>query len=205
MQKLSKEDLTKEELLGCRQYAEYIETQSQRCKQIVEDLLDFSKKADRKYEVLDVRTPIENTINFLKHSLESKKIQVSLDHSRHEPFLVKANANQLQQVFTNLVVNAMHAMEDGGKLSIYVMRIKKDKKDFVRISFTDTGCGIPKEQLLRIFEPFYTTKKQWRSAGLGLSICYQILKQHKGDISVESTLGKGSTFYVTLPYFLQTK
>jgi len=113
---------------------------------------------------------------------------------------VQGNAGQLQQVFINIILNAQQAMPEGGVLTITMLKIK-DKAGKLRasIAFKDTGCGIAKEHLSRVFEPFFTTKKDWKGTGLGLSVSYGIIHSHKGYISVESELGAGSTFTVTLP------
>jgi two-component system NtrC family sensor kinase len=111
------------------------------------------------------------------------------------------NASQLQQVFTNLIINAEHAMKEGGKLLI-ATRFAKPVGEFtgcVEVEFTDSGCGIPPEVLNKIFEPFYTTKEVGKGTGLGLSISYGIIKEHQGDILVKSRVGEGTTFMLVLP------
>jgi len=90
-------------------------------------------------------------------------------------------------------------MPKGGKLNIRVSTKMEDGNKNLKISFKDSGCGIPKENLEKVFEPFFTTKEDWKSVGLGLSITYQIIKEHKGTITAESKVGKGTTFTITLP------
>jgi signal transduction histidine kinase len=106
------------------------------------------------------------------------------------------DADQIQQVFMNILLNAADAMaENGGTLTI-----QTDFKDgMAKVSFTDTGCGIPKEHLLKLFDPFFTTKQTGKGTGLGLAISYGIIQSHSGEIEVESEVGKGSTFRVKLP------
>ena len=107
--------------------------------------------------------------------------------------MVEGIANQLQQVFMNLFANAMNAMPDGGILRV---RVVEDSSD-VRIEVLDSGCGIPEEDIDKIFDPFYTTSPM--GSGLGLSICYSIVKEHKGSIGVQSAINRGSMFTVCLP------
>jgi signal transduction histidine kinase len=105
------------------------------------------------------------------------------------------NEHQLQQVFTNLMVNAQQAMPEGGKLTISTAQ----KNGFVEINFADTGNGIPKEHLDKVFDPFFTTKAPGEGTGLGLSVTYGIIRDMGGKITVESQVGKGTNFCVKLP------
>ena len=110
---------------------------------------------------------------------------------------IRGDFNQLQQVVINLIFNAIDAMPNGGTLS--VEGLLTSKEGVVEIRVCDTGCGIPKEDLPNIFEPFFTTKREGKGLGLGLSTVYGIVERHKGTISVESVVGKGTTFTVKLP------
>ena len=198
--KLDKPDFNAESFKTCREYLTHIERESQRCKKIVENLLNFSRKSADVFQPVDIKTTMENTLSVIRHSLESKNIKITTEYEPDIP-LIKGNANQLQQVFTNIIINAQHAMPKGGQLNIRIKVGEEGGKKNLQISFQDTGCGIPKENLERIFEPFFTTKGgDWKSIGLGLSICYQIIEQHKGRILVESEVNKGSTFTFVLPY-----
>jgi two-component system NtrC family sensor kinase len=111
--------------------------------------------------------------------------------------LINGHPSQLQQVFTNLILNAIQAMPKGGALTIS-SRMREDLKA-VEISFTDTGVGIPEENLSKIFEPFFTSKKVGEGTGLGLSVSYGLIKNHGGEIKVKSEKNQGTTFTVTLP------
>jgi hypothetical protein len=103
----------------------------------------------------------------------------------------------MQQVFLNMIINAAEAMEEGGELTI---QTKLDPiGDFIWIEISDTGHGIPEEHFDKLFDPFFTTKEVGHGTGLGLAISYGIVKEHKGTINVESTLGKGTTFIIRLP------
>jgi two-component system NtrC family sensor kinase len=110
---------------------------------------------------------------------------------------VFGDRNQLTQVFLNLVLNALDAMPEGGTLTISVE--KSEDGNYVNVSFTDTGVGIPEQNLASIFDPFFSTKKHAKGTGLGLSVSLGIIKQHGGDIDVHSEPGNGTTFTVSLP------
>jgi two-component system NtrC family sensor kinase len=170
-----------------------IKRQVDRASSITDQLLHFSKKIRPKFRKLDVKEVLKNTLALLKQQLVQDKTKI-VQQLSSKPTFIHADSSQLQQVFLNLIANASHAMPNGGTLTIKSM--KKDA-DF-EISFTDTGCGIPRENLSKLFEPFFTTKES--GTGLGLSIAYGIVKAHKGDIKVKSEEGKGTTFTIILPY-----
>ena len=173
-----------------------IEGAAIRCKKIVSDLLDFSRVSkERENCLVDVNVLLDKVFPFLKGDLQSLNIEVDFKPSKHLPE-VKANPDRLQQVFLNVLTNACHAMPKGGKLSVKTL---VDACNRVVIKISDTGVGIPKEGLFRIFDPFYTTKEPSKGTGLGLSIAYRIIKEHGGNIEVQSELGKGSTFTIYLP------
>ncbi|PIR20052.1 MAG: hybrid sensor histidine kinase/response regulator [Deltaproteobacteria bacterium CG11_big_fil_rev_8_21_14_0_20_47_16] len=176
---------------------EEIERAAVRCKKIVSDLLDFSrlsKPKDRQW--LDVNPLLEKLFPFLKMEFKSWNIDLvtDLDASIPKAF---GSANQLQQVFLNLITNACHAMPKGGTLTVKT-QISRDKSSVV-VRIVDTGVGIPKANLAKIFDPFFTTKEPGKGTGLGLSVSYRIIKEHKGSIVVDSELGRGTTFSVELP------
>ena len=106
-----------------------------------------------------------------------------------------SDAQLMEQVFVNLIQNAIQAMPGGGKLDIFV----RESEEWVGIAFRDTGTGIPRADLKRIFDPFFTTKPEGEGTGLGLSVSYGIVTQHKGEITVESEVGKGTLFIVRIP------
>jgi signal transduction histidine kinase len=198
LDKLGKIEFNLEDFKSCRKYLEYIERESQRCKQIVENLLSFSRKSSEKFEAIDIKSTREIILSLLMRSLEMQNIKITTEYASSLP-LALGNTNRLQQVFTDIIINAQQAMPNGGELIISIEAVEKDKKNKLAISFRDTGCGIPQENLERIFEPFFTTKKELKSLGLGLSISYQIIKEHNGEILVTSEVGKGSKFTVLLP------
>ena len=166
-----------------------------RCKDITDSLLTFSRQAGLEFAPLDVNEVIENTLTLIKSQLKSYRITLVQEWQPDLPPVV-GNANQLQQVFTNLIINAQQAMPDRGELTIVTSCVDGQ---FVRVRFSDTGCGIPEENLDRIFEPFFTTRPVGQGTGLGLSVSYGIIEAHGGFIEVESKVGVGSTFTVRLP------
>ena len=137
-------------------------------------------------------------------------VTLQLNYS-DSPATVEADAGMMEQVLLNLAVNARDAMPRGGQLSVRISIVDVNENHvqrhpearagrFVCVSKTDTGCGIPPENLSRIFEPFFTTKEIGKGTGLGLATVYGIVKQHQGWVEVESTVGKGTTFRIYIPY-----
>jgi len=143
---------------------------------------------------------LNETISFIAHQLEMANIKLVRDLS---PSLseILGNATLLQQVFTNIVLNSLQAMPRGGELSVSTQMIKEKFQEMIQITFRDTGFGILQENLSRVFDPFFTTKAAWEGTGLGLSVSYGIIKDHKGEITVKSETGKGTTFIITIPVF----
>jgi signal transduction histidine kinase len=198
LQKLSKPDFTPEEFKSCKRNIEYIEEEAKRCKTIVDSLLSFSRKPLVARESVDLKQLIENTFSLIKNQLKLQNIKYI---TQYEPDLptISGNGNELQQAFINIIINAQQAMPKGGELHVRVSTKMKDEKRHLEINFKDSGCGIPQENLQKVFEPFFTTKEDWKSVGIGLSIAYQIIKDHNGTITVESDIGKGTTFTIRLP------
>jgi two-component system NtrC family sensor kinase len=194
LEKVRKPDFKAEDFKACEKPLGYIEKEAQRCKTIVENLLKFSRRSPEKFATLNINQVIEDTLAILSHQLMMKKIEVKKGLASGLR-AVEGNANQLQQVFTNIILNAQQAMPHGGELSI----ITKGKDDRVEVRLSDTGCGIPPENRDKIFDPFFTTKIDWKGTGLGLSVSYEIVQNHQGRIGVESQAGRGTTFIITLP------
>ena len=167
-----------------------------RCKEIVKSLLEFGHQSGPKFEPVDVNRAIVDGLFFLENQAIFHNIEIVKDL---DPFSLRVmgNASQLKQVFMNMVVNAADAMSGNGKLTIQT-RLSEDES-FVYISFTDTGVGIPEENLSKIFDPFFTTKEVGKGTGLGLAVCYGIVEKHGGRIEVESQVGRGTTFRIVLP------
>ncbi len=165
---------------------------AERVKRIVQDLKSFSRVDEAEFKMADINAGIESTINIVWNEL---KYKVTLKKEYGDIPLTKCNPGQLNQVFMNILVNSAQAIEKKGE--IHVKTWHKDKDIYISIS--DTGCGIPRENINKIFEPFFTTKEVGKGTGLGLSIAYDIVKKHKGEITVQSEVGKGTTFVIKIP------
>lgn len=176
---------------------EEIESAALRCKKIVQDLLDFSRiSIGKKKHWIDVSPLIEKVIPFIKMELRSLNIHLENDFLVGLP-RVYGDANRLEQVFLNLLTNACHSMDKGGRL--FIKTYVSDDRSSICIEISDTGCGILKEDLNKIFDPFFTTKRPGKGTGLGLSVSYRIIRDHGGTIEVDSKAGKGTVFTVYLP------
>ena len=165
---------------------------SERVRKIVQGLKSFARVDEAEYKYTDMNECIESTINIVWNEL---KYKATLKKDYGNLPLTKCYPQQMNQVFMNLLINAVHAIEKQGEIAIQTR--EEDGKILVAIS--DTGRGIPKEQLSKIFEPFFTTKEVGKGTGLGLSITYEIVQKHNGEITVESEVGKGTTFTVRIP------
>ena len=165
---------------------------TERIKKIVQDLKTFTRKDEGLMEINDLEKIMDGVINIvwneIKYTAELKKNYGGLPP-------VRCNAQKIGQVFVNLLVNATQAIKEKGEILIRTY----PADPYVCIEISDTGCGINREEIARIFDPFFTTKKVGEGTGLGLSISYDLVKQHKGNIEVESEVGKGTTFTVKLP------
>jgi PAS domain S-box-containing protein len=167
----------------------------QRASTIIENLLRFARPSPNdRVKPLNLVDLVRETVSMLIPQAKLKKIQVSEDYQ--DPSVpISGNANLLQQVIMNLILNACQAMPTGGEVRIIIRR--EGAEAVVRVC--DTGCGIPSSHLGRVFDPFFTTQPVGKGTGLGLSICYTIVKQHGGVISVDSVEGQGSTVTIRLP------
>jgi two-component system NtrC family sensor kinase len=165
-----------------------------RVREIVRALLDFARESPSRMRKLDLTEVLQHLMTLLRSQKAFSNIQVELRVEEPMP-AVFGDANQLQQVLLNLALNACEAMPEGGRLRIDA----RSKETQVVVAISDTGYGIPPENLEIIFDPFFTTKPVGKGTGLGLSVSYGIVKQHRGELQVESQLGEGSTFRVILP------
>ena len=171
-----------------------IEREGLRCKRIVQNLLDFARRSQPSLRPVNVNDILEASCALIEHQVTLQNVELIKGYDPNLP-LVMADDNQLQQVFMNMILNAYQAMPNGGTLRITTRSVGQE----VQIIFSDTGVGIPPENLNRIFDPFFTTKEVGRGTGLGLSVSYGIIQQHGGSIEVESQVGVGTTFIVKLP------
>jgi len=179
------------------EYLEIIDKEVQRCRRIIDRLLDFSRPRTGEKRVVDLNDVIEQTLFLLKHHERFKRMTVTREFTTGLPS-IPADPERLIQSFMALLLNAMDAMNSRGTLTVR-SGMNPERGDEILIEFIDRGVGIKKEELSKIFEPFFTTKPQGRGTGLGLSICYGIIADHRGRIEVESQIGVGSTFKVFLP------
>jgi len=168
--------------------------QTFRASEIVNNLLNFSRTGATEFTKVDLNAVVEETLSLVSHPFRSAHVQVIKTLQRGLPPVLGSN-NRLQQVFLNLFMNARDAMPLGGMLEVRTA----GHNGYVEIEITDTGIGIPRENLIRIFDPFFTTKSSGRGTGLGLSVSYGIIKEHAGKIDVRSTPGKGTSFRVEFP------
>jgi two-component system, NtrC family, sensor kinase len=173
---------------------EKIEKQTFRAAKIIHNLLNFSRSGSSEMERLDVNKAILDVMSLVEHQLEGSRIKVRRELSSDLPE-VRGNENRIQQVFFNLILNARDAMPRGGWLTL----VTRADDDAVIVEIKDTGDGIRREDIKRIYDPFFTTKGIGRGTGLGLSVSYGILQEHGGAIFVDSVPGKGTTFQVALP------
>ncbi|MHC4206289.1 MAG: two-component system sensor histidine kinase NtrB [Planctomycetota bacterium] len=193
-QKLQTED-TKKQL-------EKIGKETERCSRIIKNLLDFSRQTEVTLRPVDINKVIEATFEIIGH-------QISLDNIKTEEKLfpslplIQVDFDQIQQALMNIMLNAAQAMPDGGDLTITTsvaesVKIGNSIRDAVRIDISDTGVGIPKENLDKLFTPFFTTKEKGKGVGLGLSVVHGIIERHHGKITIESNPIDGTTFSIYL-------
>ncbi len=179
------------------QYLKDIEQQTKKCRTIIQSLLKFSRASrHEEFEPTNINQVLKETFIFTQHQIVKNKVNLVRELAESLP-PVEGHPSQLQQVFTNLILNAVQAMPEGGTLTVR-SRMQEESKT-LEISFTDTGIGILEENLDKVFEPFFTTKKVGEGTGLGLSVSYGLVKEHGGEIQVESQKKQGTTFTVILP------
>jgi two-component system NtrC family sensor kinase len=179
------------------EYLRIVESEVQRSKRIVDRLLEFSRPKPLTPEPVDVNAVVEQTLFLLKHHTRFKRFTVQLELADAPPVTL-GNTEQLVQVLMALLINAMDATGEQGTIDVRTRRVAGPPALAV-IEVRDHGHGIPRSQLAKIFEPFYTTKAPGRGTGLGLSICYGIIAEHGGRIEAESLDDAGTIFRVQLP------
>ena len=171
-----------------------IAKQTFRASEIVNSLLNFSRTSTTAFEDIDLNRVLRETLTLLEHQFQKASINVDIELEEELP-LIRGNAGKLQQVFLNLFINARDAMESGGTLRVATCPDAVG----VRVEVSDSGPGIPRENLARIFDPFFTTKGARKGTGLGLSVSYGIVEEHGGVIEVESKAGEGTIFRLEFP------
>ncbi len=174
-------------------------TQCERAKHIVNDLLDFARaRKTTEMEKLDIVMVIEDSFNLVGNELRINNINLEMDIPDTAVY-VYGNRSKLEQVFVSIITNAIQAMIPDGTITVRLSPHDEDNNILVNIS--DTGPGIAKKDIKNIFEPFFTTKPVGEGTGLGLSVCRSLIQEHKGEIEVDSTPGKGTTFTINLPLY----
>ncbi len=181
-----------------------IQSESNRIAGIVRQLMDFARHNPPRKSAVDLRILIERTIGLLKTLSEKNRVLIELQFELNKPFTAYVDESQIQQVLTNVIVNAIQAMPDGGPLKIRIENRElstgsDEMAGFVQIDIQDSGVGMDAETRSQVFEPFFTTKETGQGTGLGLSIAQGIVEEHGGRIEIESTPGEGTTFRVLLP------
>ena len=176
-----------------------VDTQVNRCKRITHNLLRFSRRTRSVVEKVDLNPFLKEVVDLMEREARSSGIKFLTDLDENlKPVL--SDPSQLQQVFLNLITNAIDAHDGKPYGTIRIATRAEAENKAVRIEFADTGSGIPKEIINKIFDPFFTTKTVGKGTGLGLSICYGIMQRLGGSISVKSQVGEGTEFTLTLPY-----
>ena len=175
---------------------ELIVRETTRVSTIVRGLLDFARESKPQKRPCNINELILHTLSLVERQSVFQNIRIAKNLDPQVPILL-LDANQIQQVFMNILLNAADAMATGGSLTISSSHVPGDS--FVRVNFSDTGCGIPEENLNRIFDPFFSTKADKKGTGLGLAVSYGIIERHYGRIEVQSEVGRGTTFTIHLP------
>jgi PAS domain S-box-containing protein len=181
-----------------RKILEMALSETERLAEMLRKMLSFSKPDEEKRQPSDINTILDEIL--LLHEKQLREHNITLSVSLGEDLgKVYASKNQLRQVFLNMIANARDAMSDGGTLTVAT----RAAGDMIQIEFSDTGTGIRKENLNKIFDAFFTTKDSIKGVGLGLSVCYGFIRDHGGDIQVASQMDSGTTFTVTLPVYCE--
>ena len=184
-----------------KKYLELMENAVNKVETVVTNLLNFSRKPSSDFSEVYLDQIIENALLLVGHQLEKYRITVTNNLNKNLP-AIRGNKNELEQVFVNLFINAIDAIEENCKVSQYCERRLMINSSLnaseIQIEVIDSGKGIPKENLDKVFDPFFTTKEVGKGTGLGLSIVYNIVNAHKGTIKIESTEGKGTKVILKL-------
>jgi len=185
-----------------------IAKQTKLCSKIVADLLNFSRSSQKNITKFNINEAIKEVLSMVEHSFSLNHVIVKHEYDKN-PLLMQGDKEKLKQVFINLLNNAFDAIKENG--SIFINSGFGKTQSEIKISISDTGCGISKDNIKKIFEPFYTTKGPDQGTGLGLSVTFGIIKEHNGTINVYSPPlsgkkeGNGTQFIVVLPTGLNMK
>jgi len=190
--KLTGDNLPKETALD---YLSKMESELTRSTKLIRGLLDFARQSLPTLREIDLNEVINRAFALAAHSAELQHIRVIKELDPTLP-KIEADFDQLQQVCTNLILNAIQAMSEGGTLTL---RTSTNDDEQLKLEVQDTGCGIPQENMRKLFTPFFTTKGEKKGIGLGLAVAYGIIQRHEGSIEVQSKEGEGTTFIIHLP------
>ncbi len=179
-----------------------MERELDRTTRIIRNLLDFARQSEPNIRPVDINKVLEAALLLVGHQIDLENIKLEKKSDVHLP-LVLADFDKIQQVLINIIMNAIQAMPDGGNLTVATrmakgVRIGESLKDTIRIDISDTGVGITKENMSKLFTPFFTTKEKGKGVGLGLPVVHGIIEQHKGKIKVASEPKVGTTFTIYL-------
>jgi len=177
-------------------YLEVIVREAYHCKGIIGTLLNFGRKSDGLLATVNINRLLTEILELLQHQPNYGDMDISVDLHEDMPVIL-GDPSGLRQVFMNLLINACHAIKDGGLIKVSTIFSDQDRAIYVQVR--DTGCGIAHDVIGRIWDPFFTTKEVGKGIGLGLALSYNIVKRHGGEISVQSSAGEGSQFTVRLP------
>jgi two-component system, sporulation sensor kinase C len=180
------------------EYIDVIFSEIDRINLVLSEMLLLAKPQVVSFKKIDLNQTLEHVIALVTSEANMKSIQLSLQISSSNPIWIYGEENRLKQVFINIIKNAIEAMDSGGKIEIY----QDVHNDFVSIYVKDYGPGIPKELIRMLGQPFYTSKE--KGTGLGLTICFKIIENHKGKIHITSEVGAGTTFEVILPVYQES-
>jgi len=172
-----------------------IQKHTDQCKNVVKALLNFARAAEPRRSAIQITDCIEDVLSVLQLQIDKDEIAIQRQYDPDLP-RIGIDPHQMRQVFMNLLINAHQAIRKQGTIFIATGRQADDR---ITATIRDTGTGIPEDNLEKIFDPFFTTKTSDQGTGLGLSVSYGIVKQHGGDILVQSTTGRGTAFTVVLP------
>ena len=175
---------------------DYVLEDAERCRDIVKNLLAYSRQSNTSKEVFPLERLVTDSLRLLRDQRLFMHVEVVKELVNHE-VLVRADLNQICQVVINLIINGIDAMEENGKLTLKTSWVEGTEKAYLEIS--DTGGGIPEENVSKIFDPFFTTKELGKGTGLGLSMAYGVMKENEGRIFVKKTGPEGTTFVLEFP------
>ena len=177
---------------------ERIVRQARRITKMAENILEFARTQPLETRLTDIHHLLDEVLAFISFHLQRRGIVVETHYDPNMQAML-VDPDQLEQVFLNIIINAAYAMEREGHLTVTTAWLDDRETPTARVSFADTGVGIPLENLPRLFEPYFTTRPPGQGTGLGLYVCQKVVEKHGGRIEVESQVGEGSTFHVYLP------